>query len=453
MFPPELTTELYIRNQAYRLVPHPEFEDMPYGQEGREGTVYKLINGAGESSALKVFRPAFRKPSAMKLTELMADMKDLSGLRVWSRTILNPLEDMELLGQYPELLYSAHMPWIEGKTWSEFMLDREVITPEQSLKLATVLVSTMAVLEQAGIAHADLSAANLLIVNANQESGDMSVELVDVEGMYAKQLEEPDNLPEGATGYTPVFHREYGDWSPQSDRFAGGILFAEMLAWSSTDICKCAWGDSYFDPQEMQQPSERYTLLQETLEQQYGPEVAALLSRLWSAEQLQQCPTFGEWQIALASAKQFVEQMAKAPVSDQDVELRQSEEEAVNLPSEYAVDALTSAQENQLARARQMERQGNLTSAFWEYGKLIEQFEERTPFHVEIGIAMEQVQEGIDQTVFNPEPKQTLVKKGWARLVQQNKQSSYDRLWIYVIAGSVGALVFAFIVYVIGLFK
>lgn len=210
MFPPELTTELHIRSQVYRLVPHPQFEGMPYGQEGREGTVYKLINGAGESSALKVFRPAFRKPSAMKLTELMANMKDQSGLRVWSRTILNPLEDMELLGQYPELLYSAHMPWIEGKTWSEFMLDREVITPERSLKLASVLVSTMAVLEQAGIAHADLSAANLLIVNANQESEDMSVELVDVEGMYAKQLEEPDNLPEGATGYTPPFLENTG---------------------------------------------------------------------------------------------------------------------------------------------------------------------------------------------------------------------------------------------------
>lgn len=154
----------------------------------------------------------------------------------------------------------------------------------------------------------------------------------------------------------------------------------------------------------------------------------------------------------MASAKQFVEQAAKV-VSDPDTELQQPEEETVNLPSEYAVDALTSAQENQLARARQLERQGNLTSAFWEYGKLIEQFKERTPFHIEIGIAMEQVQEGIDQTVFNPEPKQTLVKKGWAQLLHQNKQSSYERLWIYVIGGSVGALVFAFIIYVIGLFK
>ncbi|WP_145153649.1 hypothetical protein [Paenibacillus xylanexedens] len=452
MFPPDINTELRIRNQVYRLVQHPQFEGMPYGQEGREGTVYKLINSSGENSALKVFRPAFRQPSVMKLTELMVDLTVHSGLSVWSRMILNPIEDMELLGHYPELLYGAHMPWIDGVTWSELMLGREALSREQSMKLAMVLVSTMAVLEQAGIAHADLSASNLLIVNANQEAEDMSVELVDVEGMYAKQLEEPDNLPEGATGYTATFLREYGDWSPLADRFAGGILLAEMLAWSSTDICKQAWGDSYFDPQEIQQQSERYVLLQATLEQQYGPEVAALLDRLWNAEQLQQCPTFGEWQIALASAKQFVEQEAVS-TSEMEIELEQPAEESIHLPSEYAVNALSHAQENQLARARQLERQGNLTSAFWEYGKLIEQFNDRSPFHVEISIAMEKVQEGIDQTVFNPEPKQTLVKKGWNQLIQQNKQSTYDRMWIYVIGASVGALVFALIIYVIGLFK
>ncbi|WP_390587450.1 protein kinase [Paenibacillus illinoisensis] len=425
---------------------------MPYGQEGREGTVYKLINSSGESSALKVFRPAFRQPSIMKLTELVADLTVHSGLRVWSRTILNPLEDMELLGQYPELLYGAHMPWIDGVTWSEFMLGREALSREQSLKMATGLVSTMAVLEQAGIAHADLSASNVLIINPNEEAKDLSVELVDVEGMYAKQLEEPDNLPEGTTGYTATFLRDYGDWSPLSDRFAGGVLLAEMLAWSSTDICKQAWGDSYFDPQEIQQQSERYVLLQATLEQCYGSEVAALLERLWNAEQLQQCPTFGEWQIALVSAKQFMEEEVVL-LTEMDIELEQSIEDSNYLPSEYAVNALSHAQENQLARARQLERKGNLTSAFWEYGKLIEQFNERSPFHVEITIAMEQVQEGIDQTVFNPEPKQTLVKKGWNQLIQQNKQSTYDRMWIYVIGGSVGALVFALIVYVIGLFK
>jgi hypothetical protein len=55
-FQPEVGQELVIDGVAYRVAPHPGSPSMPYGQEGRQGTVYQLV-AAADRRALKVFKP------------------------------------------------------------------------------------------------------------------------------------------------------------------------------------------------------------------------------------------------------------------------------------------------------------------------------------------------------------------------------------------------------------
>jgi hypothetical protein len=124
------------------------------------------------------------------------------------------------------------------------------------------------------------------------------VELVDLEGLYAPGMTRPQELSSGSAGYA---HRQArgGLWGPEADRFAGAVLLAEMLGWCDPQVVQAAWGESYFDPQEMQQETPRYHTLVEALERQWGSSVARLLERAWRSDSLLDCPTFGEWMVAL----------------------------------------------------------------------------------------------------------------------------------------------------------
>lgn len=451
MFPPELDTEIKIRSMSFKMAEHPLFQGVPFGQEGREGTVYKLIGEDGQFSALKVFRPAFRYPSIVKHARKISDFSSISGLSACYREVLNPKEDMDIISAYPELLYAALMPWIEGETWTEILVSKEVLSRKHSLELALAFVSRLVEMEQAGIAHTDLSASNIILLNADMESESWSMEFVDMEGLYAKQLKEPDNLPEGATGYTASFLREYPDWSTLSDRFSGGILLAEMLGWSSKEICEAAWGESYFEPLEIQQDCDRYGALTRILEEQYGPVISVFLNRLWNAEQLQQCPAFGEWQVALTS---IVEQDNDSPNEEtmkEDTDPAEFMEEHQERYQGWFEDLLTPDQEKHLQRARQIEKQGDFRSALWEYGTLVETLPVGSAFRVEIEIAMEAVQQAIDAEISDVESSSKPVKQLLNRAVVQGDQSLYQKLWFIVLLGSGVVLALALLLYVIGI--
>jgi hypothetical protein len=77
------------------------------------------------------------------------------------------------------------------------------------------------------------------------------------------------------------------------------LLPAEMLGWCAPEVTQAAWGESYFDPQEMQQDSARYQALLAALQRHWGDAVARLFARAWHSETLADCPTFGEWLLAL----------------------------------------------------------------------------------------------------------------------------------------------------------
>ena len=306
-FRPQQGQELVIEGVAYCIAEHPHAPGMPYGQEGRAGTVYRVDAPEGGRRALKVFKPRYQIPWLVSLADKLDEFVSLLGLRVCSRTVLTATRHRELIRTFPELNYAVLMPWIEGPTWMEVVLGGEAWSAEESLRFATSLVSVLARMEERRLAHCDLSGPNILLPGfkdssrrgSSAQSPLSDLELVDVEQLYGPGLDRPDFVPTGSSGYA---HKTGGSglWSPNGDRFAGGILVAEMLGWCDQRVKENAWGESYFAPDEMQQTgSERFRVLSSALLDRWGEQIAILFESTWKSETLADCPNFGQWLAAL----------------------------------------------------------------------------------------------------------------------------------------------------------
>jgi len=315
-FRPNAHDTLTIGDTTYVIAEHPAAPGMPYGQEGRAGVVYRLLLPLPETEdggvALKVLRPRFRTPSLVSQAEKLETYTALPGLQVCRRTVLTRVHNADLLQQHPDLIYAVLMPWIAGPTWLEVLLDKRPLTLEQALSIARAFAEILESMELCGVAHCDLSGPNVLLpalADHGPQTADSSpssaVALVDVEGLYAPGLLRPEALPSGSSGYAHRTAHE-GLWGPTADRYAGAILLAEMLGWGDKNVRKVAWSETYFDPDEMPGRAsagtprpERYQILLAALGRHYGENVASLFERAWHSETLADCPTFGEWLVAL----------------------------------------------------------------------------------------------------------------------------------------------------------
>lgn len=307
-FAPAAGQELVIDGVRYRVEEHPGAPGLPYGQQGRRGTVYLLASGA-ERRALKVFAPAFRDPAQAVRSEQVSRAAALPGLRVAERTVLTPLRHAALLRQHPDLAYAVLMPWVEGPTWAELLSARQPLTPEQSLQTAFALARVVTGLQEAGAAHGDLSGGNLVLpVFAGHHGDGSATELVDVEEICLPGLTPPPFLPAGSPGYAHPEVRD-GYWGPRADRFASSLLLAEILGWSDPAVCGAAWGEAYFHPDEVQRPGGRYRTLWQSLRSRWGEPAAALLEAAWRAPTLNDCPDMAAWLCALP------QQVPRPPVS------------------------------------------------------------------------------------------------------------------------------------------
>lgn len=296
-FMPEVGLEVVISDRTYHIAPHPAVPSMPFGQEGRAGIVYKLLGPDDDAWALKVFKPRHRIPQLVSLSEHMAQYASLRGLRVCEREVLSARREPELLHQYPDMTYAAMMPWIDGPTWMQVMVEEREPSPEDALDLARAFCDLLVGMEERGLAHCDLSAPNVLLPMIEGDE----VELVDVEGMYAPGFARPQNLPGGSPGYAHHISSE-GIWSPEADRFSGAVILCEMLAWCDADVREAAWGEGYFQPNEMQIDCSRYRALSASLRTHWGGNIARLLDQAWQSENLTECPTFADWLIALPAS-------------------------------------------------------------------------------------------------------------------------------------------------------
>ena len=312
MFNPTLNTRLVIDGQEFKFTPHPVVPTLVWGQEGRHAIVYALETvgeparpldrANGRRYALKVFRPAFRHPGLLESAEALSWAHELPGMRVCDQKVIRRETHPELVAQYEDLDYAMLMPWIEGQTWFDFLQKRERTTLDESRALAESMAWTLYALELNQLAHCDLSSGNVIIDPSLQ-----SINLVDVEDLYSPWLTPPPMVPAGTPGYQHRQVSRTGQWHPAGDRFAGAVLMAEMLGWAHAEVRESAFGESYFDPTELQQETERYHLLQEVLTV-YDEGFAELFDDAWHSETLDDCPPLKEWY-------DLVDELPRGPVA------------------------------------------------------------------------------------------------------------------------------------------
>jgi hypothetical protein len=297
LFQPQVNQKINIEGITYRFAVHPTADWLPYAQEGRAATVYQLQSDEEPTRALKVFKPSFRDPSLVSLSDQIEPFAEFPGLRVCRRVVLRPQQHSELLREHPALIYAILMPWIEGPTWMQILVEKRPLTASQSLSLARSLVEILMHLEQQRVAHCDLSGSNVMLPGLAIEQEE-EVTLVDTEGLYGPGLSPPPAILLGTPGYD---HRSLSaaTWSVDADRFSGAVLLAEMLGWSAPEVREAAWDESYFAPDEMQQETPRYTRLIDDLQARWGSSLAGLFQQAWHSATLKDCPTFGEWWITL----------------------------------------------------------------------------------------------------------------------------------------------------------
>ncbi|MBN1266497.1 MAG: hypothetical protein JXA25_13455, partial [Anaerolineales bacterium] len=287
-FRPNPNDTITIADSTYIFSEHPAAPGMAYGQAGRRGTVYQLADAQGGLWALKVFLRQYCEPRLAGQAERLQALAALPGLRAAERAVLTSSQHRALIRENLDLAYAVQMPWISGRTWMEVILSRELLPPLESLQRASALAAALVGMEERGLAHCDLSGPNLILP---PEGG---VELVDLEEMYGPELMKPEQLPGGSPGYA---HRTapQGLWNSRADRFSGAVLLAEMLGWCDERVVETAWGEGYFQPEEMSEESERSRLLKKVLAERWGQGPAELFGRAWGADTLAMSPTFNEW--------------------------------------------------------------------------------------------------------------------------------------------------------------
>jgi uncharacterized RDD family membrane protein YckC len=302
-FQPRVGDSLEIDGMPLRVAAHPSAPQVPYGQEGRQGTVYCLESSVG-MRALKVFAPAYRQPSLSDLSDQLRTFSRLPGLEVCDRIAIVPQRHAALLQYFPDLIYAVLMPWIVGPTWFDIVVQRLPLSSQHSLILARAMTDMLAAMEASGVAHCDISGPNVILPAFASEqgisAGDAIAALVDVEQLFAPMMPRPLPVSAASPGYA---HRaaSAGIWESAGDRFAGAIMLAEMLGWSNEEVRSASAGEAYFEQGELQMDSNRYRLLRRVLADDWGETTARLFERAWQSATLDQCPLLSEWGSALPS--------------------------------------------------------------------------------------------------------------------------------------------------------
>jgi Tol biopolymer transport system component len=284
-----------------------------------------------------------------------------------------------------------------------------------------------------------------------------AVELVDVEGLYAPGLPRPEALPSGSSGYAHRTARE-GLWGPTADRFAGAVLLAEMLGWGDESVREACYGETYFDPAEM--PAQggpnppRYHTLISALARHYGQPVADLLERAWTSETLADCPTFGEWLVALPEHPVAQAFSLPTPAAEP------AAGERTTSPHESAAVDATAEIRAFMQAARRMEDKGNLEGALELYRQALELAQANPSLRSlarEIELTVQDVEKRIAAQPSRPQPAveipappsvSPLSLGEGPELKEQPRRTSP---WGWVVAGLMIFALLAAIVYVVNL--
>ena len=291
-FNPSPKEKVTIGGIAYEVMPHPAVPTFAFGQEGRKAYVFQLKGGpnGGGLYALKKFKEVFRVPSLVDVNEQLAQFAQWEGLEVCERNCLHHGEHDDILAKHPDLEYAVLMPWITGTTWYDVVITTRALNKAESLSYANAMAQVLAGLEEAGLAHCDISAANVIINPVTERA-----HLIDVEDIYAPGFTPPSALPAGTDGYA---HRTAGQglWFTEADRFAGAIILCEMATWFNPEIRKLSEEEHFFPQDQMGVPDTPHYRLMKTKLADLDPRLADLFDQTWRAKTLADCPRLNVWQ-------------------------------------------------------------------------------------------------------------------------------------------------------------
>lgn len=289
-FNPNPNDTLHIGGRTYQVQPHPAVPSFAFGQEGRKAMVYQVRDIAtGGLYALKKFKPAYRLPDLVDVCDQLAQFSQWQGLEVCARACLTYGPHDDALTQYPDLEYAVLMPWIVGSTWYDMVIGETAVSKVEALTFAAAVAQVLAGLEESGLAHCDISAANVIISGVTSNA-----HLIDVEDLYVPGFPQPAVLPAGTDGYAHKAVRS-GRWDAVADRFSGAVLMCEMAAWFDPDIRHKADEEHYFAPDEMHQDGERYQLMKSVLVD-LDERLGDLFDEMWFSDTLEDCPRLNDWQ-------------------------------------------------------------------------------------------------------------------------------------------------------------
>lgn len=337
-FSPSLHDTIEIEDEQYAICAHPRAPTMVYGQEGAKAIVYKVQRLSDKTAyALKVFKEKYRKDDGLYIREISRRIgvySSLPGMLACNRMVLSQESQEHLLAQYPELEHAVLMPWVSGQTWHDIMPSQKLFSLEQYLIMAREVAHVLHGLETRGIAHCDISSANVLLDVADPNNPD--IHLIDVEDIFGVNLPPPVHCPRGTDGYFHLSSRinEKGQWCAEGDLFAGAILVAEILAWHDTRIRGAAYKESYFSPDEMQDTTvARYQLILEILKG-ISPDLSELFASAWTSATLADCPSMERWASVLDQTivvHRTHETFKKIVTGDRDLQIHQAWMENRNL--------------------------------------------------------------------------------------------------------------------------
>jgi len=291
-----LGRDLPLADGCYRVLPETAFEvaeEMAFARQGRKARVFKLAGPDGSTYALKTFYPRFSLPEYAALTPAIAAFGDIPGLRTCQRRLIEPTEAADI-GE-PGLAYAVLMPWIEGVSWAGVIEGRDPMSAHACLDLASRAASVLAELEARGLAHADVSSTNVVITNSPASP---AIELIDVEDMYHESFGSLPYVPDGSPGYAHPRNQGRGCRNRYGDRFAGGILFTEMVVWSEATVREASADVSVFEPAELCRGGTKYSLVRDLLRSR-SVDVARLFERIWDSPGQSGCPRLSEWAAAI----------------------------------------------------------------------------------------------------------------------------------------------------------
>jgi tRNA A-37 threonylcarbamoyl transferase component Bud32 len=293
--------QLIIDGITYQVCAHPAIPGRPFVQAGSHSHVVQLRT-AGGFVALKV-QWQLRDPALVSHAQQLQSLSTIPGLQAARRLVITAANQPSLVAAWPELDYAILMPWLHGPTWQELIRHRRPLSPTQSLNLARALANLLTEIEQRGLAHGDLQPANVMLPGLIDPAATAPIALVDLETMHGVGIRRlPLSTPEGP------YQHPVATTGLAVDRFGGALLILELLGWCDEQVRAASADESFFAPEDLLQPTERFHILRDALAQRWGLGPAQMLERLWQCQTPMACPLLKEWQAILPSSSLAIDE-------------------------------------------------------------------------------------------------------------------------------------------------